>query len=272
MYDKISSGTENFRLKTVVMALFILPLLMQPLACLAEDLPPAGEICDRFIEVTGGKEAYASIDNVKSVGKFEMTGQGIVMTVTSYTARPNLMYTLIESPQLGKMERGVSRNGIAWENNMMTGPSIKEGAEKEQMLTDAVFNRMANWRDVYASAENAGIAEVDGKKCYRIIFTTPGGETETSFFDRDSGLLVKVEKTIQSQMGEISSVAHIKDYRKTGSTLTSFETVVEVMGQKRKVTLDKVETNIELPEGIFELPDEIAALLEKKKPAETEEE
>jgi len=254
----------------VVMAAAILPLTLSAPVCLAAELPSAEEVIEKYIEATGGREAYAKIDNIMTTGKFEMPSQGIVMNITSYNARPNMMYAVIESPQLGKMERGISREGVAWENSMMTGPSIKEGKEKQQMLEDAMIDKMVKWKEVYSKAENMGIEDVDGKECYRVVFTTKNGSTETSYFEKESGLLVKTERTIHSQMGEIQSAASIKDYRETDGILTSYLTEVTLMGQTRKITMEKIETNIELPDTLFELPEEIKAMLEKKMEAETE--
>ncbi|MFO7915273.1 MAG: hypothetical protein R6U43_06230 [Candidatus Krumholzibacteriales bacterium] len=266
--------TKRFSIKFMTLALVaaaaILSLAKPGPGCLASELPPAEEVIESYIEATGGREAYARIDNIMTTGKFEMPDQGMVMNITSYNARPNLMYAVIESPQLGKIERGVSREGVAWENSMMTGPSIKEGKEKRQMLNDALIDRMIRWKDIYSKAENKGIEEVDGKECYKVVFTTKSGNAETSYFDRESGLLVKTEKIVHSQMGDMPSVAAIGDYRETDGILTSFVTEVTLMGQTRKITLEKIETNIELPDTLFDLPEEIASLLEKKKEAETE--
>jgi hypothetical protein len=245
-------------------ALIIAAYLLQAAPSLAEDLPEAEKIIDKYIEATGGRKAYSKIDNIKTVGTFEMPAQGMSMSITTYNARPNLMYTVIESDQVGKIERGVSKNGVTWENSVMTGPSIKEGAERKQMLEDATFNKMANWKDIYTRAETLGTADVNGKAAYKVALTTEGGDSETYYFEKDSGLLVKAERTMHSQMGDIPSSVMIGDYRDAGGVLHSFETVITVMGQKRKITYEKVETNIELPEGIFDLPAEIAALQDKK--------
>ena len=265
---KVFSG--KLMVFAAVVAAAIMPLTLAVPVCLAADLPSAEEVIEDYIEATGGREAYAKIENIMTTGKFEMPSQGIVMNITSYSARPNLMYAVIESPQLGKMERGISREGVAWENSMMTGPSIKEGKEKQQMLDDALIDKMVRWKEVYSKAENMGIENVDGKECYKVVFTTKNGSTETLYFEKESGLLVKTERTIHSQMGEIQSAVSIKDYRETDGILTSYLTEVSLMGQTRKITIEKIETNIELPDTLFDLPEEIQSLMEKKKAAETE--
>lgn len=266
------SNNSSYRtaLRTTAFIISVITVLLPLSYPSAEEAPPAEKILDRYIEVTGGSEAYARLENIKSVGKFGIPAQGIVFSITSYSARPDYMYVVLESPQLGRIERGVSRDGVAWQNNIMMGASIKEGKEKEQTLNDAIFNKMARWRKVYSKVENAGITDVNGKECYEIVLTYNSGMTERLFFDKESGLIVKSSRTNYSEMGEIESESYISDYRDVNGVLFPFKTVVDVMGQKREITIDKVEINIEMAETRFATPDAIKSLMKKKEETEAE--
>ncbi len=244
--------------------IFAFSLAVLPLEALeAGDLPSGAEICDHYVEVTGGREAYAETNNSVSKGKFAMPAQGIVMDITTYTARPDLFYTIIESPAIGKIERGVV-DGVAWENSMMTGPSVKEGKERDQMINNAVFNKMANWRKVYKSAECTADTTLGGKECYKVILTPVKGQALTSYFEKDSGLLVMTSTIVHSQMGEIPAEVHLSDYRQVGDLKVSFKSTVKVMGQNREITLESVEYDVDIPEGTFELPEAIKSIVKQK--------
>ena len=108
-------------------------LILMPLASTAraeEALPEAAEILDRYVEATGGLEAYDKIQNRMIKGTLELTGQGISLDITLYQARPQKSYNLIESEVTGKIEKGTS-DGVAWEDSMMSGPRILEGEERD---------------------------------------------------------------------------------------------------------------------------------------------
>ncbi len=83
------------------------------------------------------------------------------------------------------------------------------------------------------------------------------------FFDKESGLLVRTEGVMESAMGAVPYVSSLSDYRRTGDVLLAWRIEVEIMGQQRVITTTGVEQNVEMPEGIFDIPDDIEALLKK---------
>jgi hypothetical protein len=230
----------------------------------AGELPSGAKICDRYVEVTGGRDAYAKINTRVTRGKFAMPAQGLVMDLTTYSKRPDFMYALIESDMVGRIERGVA-DGVAWDNSMMAGPSVKEGAEKDQMLNSAIFNKMAIWRKVYDSVECTADTTIDGTGYYEVVMIPKKGSKETHYFDKETGLLAISKTIVQTQMGAVPTEVHSTDYRELDGIKVSFKSVVSVMGQKREITVESMEHNVEIPEDTFVLPDAIKSILEKEK-------
>lgn len=229
----------------------------------AESLPSGKEVCERYVKVTGGRKAYDKIDTRVTRGKFAMPAQGLVMSLTTYTRRPDFMRAVIESDMVGKIERGVV-DGVAWENSMMSGPVIKEGAERDQMVNGAIFNKMAEWRKAYKSVECTADTMIGGTGCYEVVMTPVMGSEETSYFDKDTGLILISKTIVHSQMGSIPTEVHLSDYREVDGIKIAFKSTVKVMGQTREITIESVEHNTEIPEEYLELPDEIQSLMKKK--------
>lgn len=227
-----------------------------------EKLPSGEEICDRFAEVSGGMKALAAKENRVSKGVFELPAQGMTLDMTVYAARPDFFRSVVEHAAIGRMERGVV-DGVAWETSMMSGPSVKEGAERDIMLRDATFERIIDWRQVYTSAECTGEELVNDKKCYRVEMGVEAGEPHVFFYEKDSGLLLKISAVTESQMGKMTLDSFFSDYRKVGDLLVSHAIDVHVMGQVRSIRMTSIEYDVELPGGIFDPPEDVKALLEK---------
>src|SRR5512142_2155666 len=81
----------------------------------ADPLPSAESVLDRYVQVTGGRQAYAQRKTEISHGTLEYTALGIKGSVTRYAAEPDKYYAALDIEGLGKVEMGVS-GGIAWEN------------------------------------------------------------------------------------------------------------------------------------------------------------
>jgi len=225
----------------------------------AEKAPTGAEIIDRYIESSGGLKAYDAIENRKATASLSIPLQGMTFNVTIWSARPNAAYTLIESDMLGRIEKGVSGD-VVWEKSIMTGPVIKEGSERETTLREAVFEKFVYWRDHFDTAEFEGEEMVGSIDCWKVLLTPKAGDPLTIFFEKESGLIKRVDTVVEMEMGRIPVEAHLSDYREQDGIMISFKTVIKVLGQERIFTTTSVEHNIEMPEGIFDLPEEIKAL------------
>jgi hypothetical protein len=228
----------------------------------ASPLPTGEAVLARHVEVTGGEAAFTAITSRVTRARMEITGAAVVISLTAYAAAPGNTYTVAESEATGRLESGVS-DGVAWENSALRGPSVKDGAERDDALKTAIFDRLAHWREHLKSAECTGTADVNGKPAYRVTAVPKLGTPETLLFDVESGLLVRVETTVATAAGAVPVVAEPSDYRQVDGILMPFTSRMTVMGQQRMVTVEKVEHNVALPPDRFALPAEIRALIKK---------
>jgi hypothetical protein len=206
-----------------------------------------------------------------SKGFFEFVGMGIKADLTIYGAEPDNMYSLLEGEGLGKIEGGVSGD-VAWEETALTGPRLKEKEEKALALREAAFHGTVQWRKLYKKAECVGMETVNEKPCYKVVLTPNEGKPVTSYYDQKSNLLVKIEMTVVTPMGEIPFESYPGDYKRIDGILIPHKTVIKVMGQERMITIESVEHNVDMPKDRFALPEDIQALLAKEKSEGTEKE
>jgi len=246
----------------VVFALLL--LVSAPLQAQETDLPSAEEIIDRSIEVMGGRAAFERLYNNKSTGTMEMPQMGLKASTISYSAAPAKMYVAMESEGLGTMESG-GDGEVYWERTMMTGPKVKKGEEKAVARREAMFHGNLKWRELYPEVETTAIDTVDGKPCYRILLTPVDGQPETHCYDVESGLLVKSEMKVKTDMGVIPVETYLSDYREAEGVLSPHHVRQVIMGiQEMLFTTDSLWYNVEIPDSVFALPPNVAALLAKQ--------
>lgn len=226
--------------------------------------PDAARVLDRYVEVTGGKAAHDAVRSSITQMTLTLPAQEMSFVVTIYAARPNLVYMVLDSPQLGKSENGVNGE-IAWERSAMTGPRLREGAEKANALRDATFDAMASWREVFAEVEMAGEETLDGRPCDKVVLTPEAGKPRTAYFDRESGLLRRLDFTTESPAGAIRAQMRMDDYRKVGRILVAHRSEITALSQKRVMTVNSIQQNVDLPADRFEPPAEIQKLLQARK-------
>jgi outer membrane lipoprotein-sorting protein len=241
-------------------------------ASAADELPTAEQVFDRYAEVTGGREAWDGIRNRVVHSSVEIAAQGLKLDMTIYAAKPNRMYTLLESDLTGKVEQGCDGD-VVWGTSVMTGPQVKEGKERAQALRDAAFDRLIYWREVYGSGKCVGVEDVDGASCYKLEMTPKPVEGEESpkphtlYFDRKSGLLIRMDMVSESPMGTIPVESRLSDYREVDGVKIAHKITMKTLGQERILTTEKIEHNVDLPADRFEPPADVKAILEKKEGA-----
>jgi hypothetical protein len=230
---------------------------------LAEDkLPKGADLMDKFIEVTGGKAAYEKLKDREAEGTVSF--MGIDGTIHLYQAEPDKMRAEINLKGVGKIEEGVNGK-VAWQLNPITGASLKKGSALAEAQRNARMDADVNWRQVYKDAKTVGTEKVEGKPCYKVELSTPEGKTVTKYFDEKTGLMLKMSHTVETPMGEVKADAYVGEYKKVDGILVPFSSKEVALGQEIRITLTKMQHNIQIPAERFALPAEVSKLAEKQK-------
>jgi len=228
----------------------------------ADPLPSAESILDRYVQVTGGKPAYEKRKTEIAHGTVDFPALGIKGSMTRYAAQPDKYYYTVDIAAIGKMESGVNGT-VAWENSAILGPRIKSGVERAEAIREGNMNATVNWRKLYPKVENAGIEVIDGEECYKVIMTPDEGQPVIGYYQKKSGLQVKLSTVASTQMGDIPVEMIASDYKNFGGILEPAKVTQKAGPQEFTMTLDRVEVNPVIPPERFALPDEVRALVDK---------
>ncbi len=228
----------------------------------ADPLPSAASILDRYVQVTGGKQAYEKRKTEIAHGTVEFPSLGIKGSMTRYAAQPDKYYYTVDIAAIGKMETGV--NGpVAWENSAILGPRVKSGVERAEAIREGNMNATVNWRTLYPKVENQGIETIDGEECFKVVMTPVEGQPVVGYYQKKSGLQVKLTTVASTQMGDIPVEMIASDYRDFGGILEPAKVVQKAGPQEFTMTLERVEVNPAIPPETFALPDEVRKLVDK---------
>ena len=170
----------------------------------------------------------------------------------------------MELAQLGVTQQGYSGD-TAWELNPVTGARLLVGDEKVSAVRSASLESDYNWRKFFTKAEAVGVEDVEGKPAYKVVLTPKEGNPTTNFYDKTSGLLVRTDTTTKGPMGEIPVSVFVSDYKDFDGVKLPLKVKQKVLTQEIVITIDKVEQNVDVPPGTFDLPAEVKALTEKNK-------
>jgi hypothetical protein len=226
--------------------------------------PSAESILDRYIEVTGGKAAYAKFHNILSIGTFYVAGTSMRGSFKAYEAEPNKSLSIVEIEGGDRVEEG-TLGDVAWDRSSGGGPHLKEGEEKNVSLREATFNSRLKWRLLYKKVEGAGAEMVGDQKCYKVLLTPTVGKPVEQYYDVESGLLVRSVIMVNSPSGPVRSENMYSDYKEASGVLFPHRLAHRVGSEETVVVLDAVRCNVDIAWYRFDLPPEVKALLVKSR-------
>jgi hypothetical protein len=231
----------------------------------AADVPTGESLIRRCIEKEGGAQSMERAQITVMTGTVEVVGRNITGPF-EIDQQGEKSYTKLELAGIGKIEEGFDGT-VAWESNLLQGTRIKEGDELEATRRASRVSILGDWKDYYKSAVTKGPADVEGKPAWQVEMTpTKGHGVEEFYFDRESGLLVKMTQTMPTSFGDIPMEMTLGDYRPVDGILTPFLMDQSAMGQNMALHVEKVTYNAKIPPATFDLPPAVKELVAKKKP------
>jgi hypothetical protein len=231
---------------------------LAPAPARAQDLPPARQVVDAYVEAIGGVEAISRATHRHVKGEMSMPSAGMSMTMEMWQARPNKMLMVMSIPGMGEVRQGYDGQ-TAWSSNPMQGPRIIEGAELEQTARQADFDSNLRFEHLFPTMETVERTELGGRPCYKVRMVAQNGDESFGCFDVETRLLLGMTSRMESEMGTIESTVAFHDYRDFGGVKMPARTVMNMMGQEMVMIFTEMDTN-PVPESVFALPAEIQAL------------
>ncbi|MCB9675721.1 MAG: hypothetical protein H6737_11425 [Alphaproteobacteria bacterium] len=252
-------------IRVLVLALLALP------ACKKSDGPAgsadardpsaaADALFDRFLEATGGVEASRAVQNQVAEAVVTLPAQGLTLSMTLWTERPDRSRIDFQVPMLGKVSSGYA-DGIAWELNPMLGPRILDGREAEEAARRNRMDLFEDYRIHYPKRVVVGKLEFGGVPCTQVEVETSTGLPTSMFFADETGLWMGMSGVGLVQGGEVEATTVVEQYAQLGGTLYPVLSRQQAGPIETVTRFTKVESNIE---GFPDLtpPPEILELLE----------
>jgi hypothetical protein len=236
------------------------PLAGQEVA--RQELPRAEDILDREAAAVGSKEARQQIKTV--VTTMKLSSQDMQVGIVVYHAGPNKHYKEISSDGLRKTEIVIDGDA-AWVRDSITGARILKSEERAQVLREAEefdkeARRVGDWRKEYKQVRTVAVENVEGKPAYKVQMTTQKGETVITHYAKNTGLMVRQEKDVETSQGKVRVIEYYGDHRKVGGLVLAFKGRVVQGDSETLVTVERLDFNLDIPAERFAVPVELKRL------------
>ncbi len=224
--------------------------------------PEAKDVIARYVKAIGGESAVRAQKSRMMKGEMSMEGMGSAPLII-YFAAPNRMLVEVEVPDMGQFRQGFDGE-VAWSLDPFSGPSLLDDEQLAATREQADFYGEIHFDKRFKSMETTGEKEFDGVNCYALKMLNNRDEESTYFFEIESGLLRGTTQVQETGMGPMEMKSINKEYKEFGGVKFPVHTDIEMMGMVRSLKFTTIEIDT-VKDEMFALPDEVKALVEKKK-------
>jgi hypothetical protein len=206
--------------------------------------PTADQILAKYTEALGGAAAIEKLKTRSMKGTW-LTANGISLGYEVYQTAPDRIYTVLNTPKQGVIERGF--NGTtAWEKSAR-GLRNLEGVELFQLQRYPDLFKDIKLQGQFTRLTFGGREKIDGKDVYVLRGQGKDGKGERLYFDAQNGLLLRRITTIRTIVGLIPEQVDYEDYRDVGGMKLPFTIRVTSIDSFSSSTRTFIEIKLNVP-------------------------
>lgn len=234
----------------------------------AEDAKTADEVIAKYIEAVGGRAKLDGFKSMRITGKATMQG-GMEMPLTVEMKRPDKVR--IDSTFQGMTMSQAYDGKTGWMIMPFAGKTDPEKLSEDQVkhLSSRadMDGPLVDYQKKGHKVEFEGTDEIEGSAVYKLKLTKKDGDVDTFFIDKETYLPIAMKTKTSVQGTEVEVEVSFGDYKPVDGVMMA-HSVGQKMGAMGGTTMvfEKVETNIELADSRFAMPEAKAAPAEEKKP------
>lgn len=221
----------------------------------AVKLPTVAEILAKYVKAIGGKEANEKIKSRMMKGTIELAPVGVKGTFETYSAAPSKSILRMNLSGVGEFVEGFDGT-TAWAVNPVQGSRDKTGDELAQNKLTYNFYRETNLDKLYPKMEVKGIEKVGASDAYVVVGTVENLPPDTFYFDVQSGLLVRQDRTSITPEGKTPMQTFYEDYRDVDGAKVSFKSRAVLPQFEVISVVTEIKNNVPVDDAKFAKPKE----------------
>ncbi len=167
-------------------------------------------ILEQYIQAIGGRAALERVTTRVKTGTLVAQG-GMKAPLEVYEKAPNKTLTIFRAPH------GVNQMGFdgaaGWTKTPEQGLREETGPQIDFIKSEAEFYKELKLKERYSKVTLLGQAQLDNREAYVIEAAPPRGQPEKLYFDRQSGLLVRIDSVSDLGREKMQVQAYFEDYR-----------------------------------------------------------
>ncbi|MEP7307351.1 MAG: c-type cytochrome [Acidobacteriota bacterium] len=221
----------------------------------APNAPPVDRILDKYLAAIGGAQKLAGVTSFVAKGTSVGYGpEGTNRPVEIYAKAPEQRTTIIHTLD---GDSTTTFNGTAgWIAAPHRPVPVLEltGSDLGGIRLDAGLSFPARIKQTFNNWRVGASSTIDDKDVEVVQGTSAGGTLATLYFDRESGLLLRMVRYADSRVGRLPTQFDYADYRDVSGVKMPFKWKMTWLDGFEDLTLTEIQPNVAIDAAKFAKP------------------
>ena len=214
------------------------------------DKPPGDALLDKYLAAVGGADALKKITTRAAKGTVTAFGDQH-LPVEIFAKAPDKRLSVM------KMKDGESVTAYNGKVGWLAVPGrvhILNDQESFGARMDSDFAFAADIKSLYSKWSTAPGEKIDGHDTWLVVGHNDGQPPLKAYFDKQSSLLVRLVRYVDSPLGYNPTQIDYADYRAVDGIKTPFRWTVARPGNRFTVQVDELRQNVPIDDAKFVAP------------------
>jgi len=227
-----------------------MPEMMSGEATPPANLPKPEELLDKYLSSVGGADALKKVATRVEKGAITAFG-GKKFPIEIYSKAPDMRVSVTHFQQ---GESITAYNGKLGWLQMPGRVHMMNAQESSEARIDADMAFAADVRTMYQKFETKESDPVDGHEVWLILARNEGQPPLKLYLDRQSGLLVRMERYVDSPLGYNPTQIDYADYRDAGGVKIPYQWTLARPNGRFTIQVSDVQQNVPVDDAKFTPP------------------
>jgi photosynthetic reaction center cytochrome c subunit len=222
------------------------PAPMIPVA--SASAPTADQIVEKYVAALGGADAIRKITS--RVMKGTIVAGGNETSIELFTKAPNKRISISNGQSYTAFD-----GTAGWMGN--TGRPAREmsAAESEAAGLDAEFSLALRLKEIFPQLRRGRPETIAGVECETLNASRPGRPPVRLYFDKNSGLLVRMVRYSETPVGRNATQIDYADYREMDGVKSPFRWTLSRPNGRFTIQVKEAKNNVPIEDARFAKPD-----------------
>ena len=216
----------------------------------SSDAPPAEQLLDKYVQAAGGE---AAIDKVHSrVMKGTIDFGGMSLPIEIYAKDPLKRISFTHMTEGDNVTAFDGREG--WLG--MSGHPLREmhGSDLDGAAIDADLHLAAHLKQMFSESRTEGTEKIGDRDAYVVAAQRDGKPPIRLYFDKESGLLVRLVRFGETALGWLPTQIDYADYRDVDGVKVPFRWTLARPSGRFTIQVNELKQNVPVDDGKFAKP------------------